>query len=129
MRRRLPDRRAAVALVIEHGGQRFRVHVGYFPDGGLAEVFVDAAKPNSAIDAVAADSAILVSLLLQRGSTPSEIGHALRRTPAGEPASLIGAVIAPFGRPGEPPRRYCPLVPRFAVTAQLFRISEQCSAM
>jgi hypothetical protein len=93
-RRRLPHRRSAVALDIEHTGHRYRLQLGYFPNrGGVAEVFVDSAKPDSALDAVAADASILVSLLLQFGATPAEIGHALRRNPDGSPASLIGAVI------------------------------------
>jgi hypothetical protein len=92
-RRRLPARRRAVAQEIEHAGHRYRMHVGYFPDGAIGELFVDAAKPNSALDAFAADAAILISLLLQHSATPAEIGHALRRAPNGEPASLIGAVV------------------------------------
>jgi hypothetical protein len=101
-RRRLPHRRGAVALDIEHAGHRYRMHVGYFPDGALGEVFLDAAKQNSGLDAFAADAAILVSLLLQHGATPAEIGHALRRAPDGTAASLVGAVVdrlAEMGRP------------------------------
>ena len=92
-RRRLPHRRGAVALDIEHAGHRYRMHIGYFPDGTLGEVFLDAAKQNSTLDAFAADAAILVSLLLQNGVLPAEIGHALRRAPDGTAASLIGAVV------------------------------------
>jgi hypothetical protein len=89
----LPNRRGAIALELEHGGHRYRAHIGRSPGGDLAEVFVDAAKPASALDALAADAAILISLLLQYGASPAEIGHALRRAPSGEPASLIGAVV------------------------------------
>ena len=91
-RRRLPHRRGAVALDIEHAGHRYRMHVGYFPDG-VGEVFVDTTKQNSTLDALAADAAVLLSLLLQHGALPAEIGHALRRSPNGAPASLIGAVV------------------------------------
>jgi hypothetical protein len=92
-RRRLPHRRGAVALDIEHAGHRYRMHVGFFPDGAVGEVFLDAAKQNSTLDAFAADAAILLSLLLQHGASPAGIGHALRRSPSGAPASLIGAVV------------------------------------
>src|SRR5437016_1622997 len=92
-RRRLPQRRGAVAVELEHAGHRFRMSVGYYPDGAMGEVFLDAAKQNSALDAFAADSAILISLLLQHGATPREIGHALRRMPDGVAASLVGAVV------------------------------------
>jgi hypothetical protein len=92
-RRRLPPRRGAVAVDIEHAGHRYRMHVGYFPDGAVGEVFLDATKQNSMLDAFAADVGILLSLLLQYGAPPAEIGHALRRSPNGAPASLIGAVV------------------------------------
>src|SRR5262245_55089817 len=92
-RHRLPMRRMAVALDLEHGGHRFRLQIGRYADGALAEVFVDMHKGGSTLDAFAADAAILISLLLQYGASPAEIGHALRRAPNGEPASLIGAVV------------------------------------
>jgi hypothetical protein len=92
-RQRLPHRRAAVALDIEHACHRYRMQVGYFLDGAVGEVFLDAAKQDSTLDAFAADAAILLSLLLQHGALPAKIGHALRRSPNGAPASLIGAVV------------------------------------
>jgi len=92
VRLRLPNRRGAVAINFTHRDQRFRAHVGFYA-GTVAEMFLDGARPNSAIDALAADAAILISLLLQRGSSPAEIGHALRREPDGMPASLIGAAV------------------------------------
>ena len=58
---------------------------------GLTFGVLAALKQNSALDAFAADAAILISLLLQYGASPAEIGHALRRAPSGEPATLIGA--------------------------------------
>jgi hypothetical protein len=92
-RKRLPNRRGAIAFELEHGGHRFRAHVGCFANGSPGELFLDAAKQNSGLDALAADAAILISLLLQHGATPAEIGHALRRSPNDAPASLIGAVV------------------------------------
>jgi hypothetical protein len=90
---RLPNRRGAIALQFSHANQWYRAHVGFFASGAPAELFLDAAKPDSTIDGFAADAAILISLLLQRGSSIAEIGHALRRTPNGTAASLIGATI------------------------------------
>jgi hypothetical protein len=102
LRRRLPQRRGAIAVELKHAGHQFRMQIGCFPDGTLGEVFLDTTKQNSDLDAFAADAAILVSLLLQHGATPAEIGHALRRTPDGTAASLVGAVVdrlAEMGRP------------------------------
>jgi hypothetical protein len=92
-RQRLPNRRSAIAFEIEHAGHRYRMHVGHFCDGAIGEVFIDSAKQNSALDAFGADAAILISLLLQHGADLSEIGHALRRSPDGVAASLIGAAV------------------------------------
>jgi hypothetical protein len=69
------------------------MQVGCFPDGALAEIFLNTTKQSSDLDAFAADIGILLSLLLQVGVTPAEIGHALRRAPDGTAASLIGAVV------------------------------------
>lgn len=93
IRQRLPNRRAAVAFDFQHGELRYRAQVGFFEDGRAGELFLNASKQNSALDAFAADAAILISLLLQRGATVAEIGHALRQTPSGTPASLIGAAV------------------------------------
>jgi hypothetical protein len=83
-RRRLSQRRAAIAVELEHAGHHFRMQVGSFPDGALGEVFLDAIKQNSMLDAFAADAAILLSLLLQHGVTPAESGEFDRR--GGRPA-------------------------------------------
>jgi hypothetical protein len=99
-RRRLPNRRGALAFNLQHDQLRYRAHVGFFDDGSAAELFLDASKQNSALDAFAADAAIIISLLLQRGATVAEIGHALRRTPSGAPASLIGAAVDELVRSG-----------------------------
>ena len=40
---RLPDRRAAETIQLEHGGQRFTVTVGFYPDGRPGEVFTHGA--------------------------------------------------------------------------------------
>jgi hypothetical protein len=50
-------------------------------------------KGGSTLDALAVDAAILISLLLQHGASPGEVGHALRHAPDGAPTSLIGAVV------------------------------------
>jgi hypothetical protein len=96
-RKRLPNRRPAIATEFWHRDQRYRCHIGRFPSGGIAELFLDSARPNSELDAFAGDAAILISLLLQHGASPAEIGHALRRNPDGSPASLIGAALDLIG--------------------------------
>jgi hypothetical protein len=90
----LPPRRDADAIRFEDGnGHVFRIHVGFYPSGGIGEVFINAEKTDSSLDALAGDTAILLSLLLQHGATFKAIGHALRRNPSGSRASFIGEVV------------------------------------
>ena len=91
-RHRLPQRRGAIAVELEHAGHHFRMQIGCFPDGALGEVFStlrSKTRPWMHLRLMP----ILISLLLQHGATPAEIGHALRRAPDGTAASLVGAVV------------------------------------
>lgn len=92
-RSRLPQRRDAVAVEIEHGGHRCRAQLGRYADGTPGEIFIDMHKGGSSLDALVSDAAIAVSLGLQYGVPLHVLQHALRRTPSGAPASLIGAVV------------------------------------
>lgn len=96
----LPARRHAESFGFEHEGHRFRVQIGCEPaeleDTGQAsplEVFVNAEKTDSGLDALASDIAILMSLLLQHGCDRAAMGHALRRNPNNSRASLVGALV------------------------------------
>lgn len=99
-RARLPNRRAIETVAFEHDDQRFKVGlgrrllamstqgVGVF--GPVQEVFINAQKPNSSVDCLASDGAILLSLLLQYGCPVATIAHAMKRNPDGSPASPLG---------------------------------------
>jgi hypothetical protein len=96
----LPARRHAESFAFDHDGHGFRVTIGcealeLIETGQAlpAEVFINADKGDSGVDALAADIAILISLLLQYGAAPKEIGHALRRNPNNSRASLVGALV------------------------------------
>jgi len=60
----LPNRRQHELLTFEHEGIRYTAGVGRFADGGLAEIFLNAAKRGTAVDVNARDAAVAVSLLL-----------------------------------------------------------------
>lgn len=99
VRRELPKRRASSVhdLVVEH--VTYRVQVGYFEDGAPGEIFINAPRPDSQIDALAGDGATLASVALQFGLPASLLGASLARLatgpfkPAVLPASAIGAAI------------------------------------
>ncbi len=76
-RLRLPDRRANEAYVFEHDGHRYRASAGRFPNGALAEIFLDVAKAGTPLQLNAECAAILTSLALQHGVLPETIRHAV----------------------------------------------------
>lgn len=96
----LPGRRHGESFAFNYEGHGFRVTVGCDPreltETGQAsplEVFVNADKVDSGLEALASDIAILISLLLQHGAEAKAIGHALRRNPNNSRASLVGALV------------------------------------
>jgi hypothetical protein len=92
-RERLPNRRAAETVQIEHGGQRFTVTVGFYPDGRPGEVFTHGIRTGSSLDALLADACVLLSVLMQHGIETRELASSMGRLGSSEPASIIGAVI------------------------------------
>lgn len=96
----LPNCRHAETFAFNHEGHGFRITIGCDPielaETGAAsalEVFVNADRVDSGIDAMAGDIAILISMLLQHGAEAKAIGHALRRNPNNSRASLVGALV------------------------------------
>ena len=72
-RQRLPDRRAATTVDLEHGGSRFTVTIGFYPDGRPGEVFTHGIRTGSGLDALLADACVLLSCLMQYGVEPAQI--------------------------------------------------------
>lgn len=96
-RARLPNRRSHETVAIEMIGQRFKVRLGRAVTcgerellGPITEIFLNAQKPNSVIDVLVNDGAILMSLLIQFGCPVETIAHAMKRNPDGSPASPFG---------------------------------------
>jgi len=92
-RNRLPNRRANETIAFERDGSRYRLSIGYFPDGTVGEVFLNADRGDSFLDVLASDAAILASLALQHGCSLETITHALKRDARGLAASPIGAAL------------------------------------
>jgi hypothetical protein len=94
IRRRLPQRRVHELLDFEHAGHRYTAGLGYFENGGLAEVFLNVpGRSGSAIEAVARDAAILTSICLQHGASVDTIRHALTRNGDGSASGPLGVVL------------------------------------
>ena len=93
-RNRLPDRRPNETVELVFNGTLYAVTVGYFLDTGrVGEVFTHGAKVGSAMDAILADTCVLISLLLQHGIEPSSLASSMGRHGDDQaPASIVGAL-------------------------------------
>lgn len=76
-RERLPNRRNGLSFSFECEGHRYRATAGHFPDGRLAEIFLDTGKSGTPLQVNASNAAILTSLLLQHGVAPETIRHSV----------------------------------------------------
>jgi hypothetical protein len=92
-RQRLPDRRAAITTTFDRDGARFKMTTGFYQDGKIGELFLNADRANSLLDFLMSDAAILASLALQYGAPLDEIRHALKRDIRGQAASPIGSAL------------------------------------
>jgi hypothetical protein len=78
MRERLHNRRLAVSIPFEFEGHQYRATAGWFPDGRLAEIFLDVpGKLGTPLATNANNQAILTSICLQHGVNPEVIRHAV----------------------------------------------------
>ena len=86
-RTRLPDRRPSVTRRVTWQTQasehRFYVNIGVHPDTGqMLEVFyADGQRSGSQLQHAIQDACVLISLLLQHGVSPTEIGKSLSTAP------------------------------------------------
>jgi hypothetical protein len=100
-RRRPANRRAIETVAIHHENQFFNVGLGRELVclererlGSVVEVFVNAEKVDTPVDALVSDGAILMSLLIQYGHPIEEIARSMKRNPDGSPASILGRAAA-----------------------------------
>jgi hypothetical protein len=93
-RERLPDRREhTVVNFTTADGFSYTAGLGYFDDGRLAEIFLNAEKIGTAIETAARDSAVVASLALQHGVPPDTIKRALTRNGNGEASGPLGTLL------------------------------------
>jgi hypothetical protein len=98
MRQRLTDRRASKQFDFEAMSLRFTASFSYYPDGRLAELFIDNHKAGSAIGTLVRDSAIAVSFALQHGADVVAIRCALCRDSHGRALGPLGAALDHIGK-------------------------------
>jgi ribonucleoside-diphosphate reductase alpha chain len=93
VRRRLPHRRLHELVEFDHGGFRYTAGIGRFADGRIAEVFLNCAKTGTAVEAAARDAAIVASIALQHGASPTTLQHALTRNGDGTASGPLGTLL------------------------------------
>jgi hypothetical protein len=93
MRERLANRRASLLFDYESMGMPFTASVSHYPDGRIAELFVDNHKAGSSIGTLVRDSAILLSFALQHGADIEAIRRALGRDSNGHALGPIAAAL------------------------------------
>jgi hypothetical protein len=89
-RQRLPNRRFLETISFEFRGLPYTVGVGRFPDGSLAELFIDCFRGSSPL---AADAAVALSIGLQFGVPPDAIRDAVTREADGHASGILGRVL------------------------------------
>ena len=94
-RRALPQRRRCETFDLAFGGlaRNHTITVGYYDSGEIGEVFIDGGKSGEQVEAIARDSAVLLSLALQYGADLQNIKSAITRDGQGEPSTIVGAVV------------------------------------
>ena len=92
-RRHLANRRLAETFELTVAGLRYTCTIGWFPDGSIAELFLNNHKSNSAADTSARDSAIVFSIAVQCGADPEVIRRALSRNSQGHASGPLGAAL------------------------------------
>ena len=100
MREPLSNRRRNESFEFSHGGLPFTATFSRYRDGRISELFISLHKPGSAVEAIARDAAIVVSIALQHGAHIETVRNALTKDHDGGPATLLGSVIAALGEGG-----------------------------
>lgn len=92
-RERLRNRRASSVFELEVAGLHYTASISRFPDGRVAEIFLQNHKAGSASNSNARDAAVAASLALQFGCPLDVLRRALLRDAAGRPSTPLGAAL------------------------------------
>lgn len=94
-RRSLPNRRHNNTFPLQTAemSKPMLVTVGYFDDGAPAEVFVSDVKAGTAMDALARDAAVILSIAMQHRVPLETLQKAVTRNSDDTPSSVLGQLI------------------------------------
>lgn len=118
-RRKLPNRRRNQVVRFDHLHPDTRMPsphfatIGYYDDGQVGEIFLDAKKMATDVANLARDCALILSIALQYGVPIEEMRASVGRTEDGLPHTVIGSALDLLA--GEPPIDPTPVAPAVAV--------------
>lgn len=92
-RQSLPNRRPSESFNFDHEGVAYHATISRFPNGGIAELFLDAGKTGSAVNVMARDAAVVLSVALQFGTPLEVVKTALSKLEDGSCAGAIGHAL------------------------------------
>ena len=94
VRNTLPPRRRSMTSEFQWMNQHVvTVTLGFYPGGGVAEIFATAGKSGEQLEAAARDAVIIASIAMQYGAPLDTILRALTRDDRGAAGSLAGAIL------------------------------------
>jgi hypothetical protein len=89
----LPNRRRNSSFEFTHAGMTFTCCCGYYRDGRISELFLSSTKPGSAVEALARDAAVCISIALQHGTPIQTLRAAVTRDDGGNATTAIGQAL------------------------------------
>lgn len=92
-RQHLPNRRPSESCDVIFQGMEVQVSFGWTDDGRITEVFASTRKVGTMLDTMVRDVAVLLSINLQYGATPSILQRSLTMTEMGEPEGFAGLIV------------------------------------
>lgn len=93
MSNELPNRRYTETIQFQMGPISCQAGLGFYPDGRLYEIFLDASKSGTDLRLQMHEAAILASKALQYGCPAEELRTAMPRTADGKPEGAIGKLL------------------------------------
>lgn len=88
----MPGRRRSENTQLRFAGMDVEVQVGYYEDGRIGEVFMSTRKHGTTLDILLRDTALLISIALQYGSTLEELSKSAIRKEDGAADGLISTL-------------------------------------
>lgn len=89
----LPTRRESDRIKFEFSGIKYYGTIGYNREGQISEIFLQAGRIGSGIEAIARDTAVAASLALQYGCPVDVMRNAVTRLDDKSPAGPLGKFL------------------------------------